>query len=62
MGQVRKLEKHYGSDVDVEYRVRKRFANRSDALDYENVFLERFKRLYGEYPGEQLPGGNRTNR
>jgi RHS repeat-associated protein len=60
--QVRELQKHYGPGVEVEYRVRKEFSNRSDALDYENVFLERFKRLYGEYPGETLPGGNRTNR
>jgi len=61
-GQVRKLEKLYGPKAEVEYRVRNEFENRSEGLDYENLFLERFKRLYGEYPGETLPGGNRTNR
>ncbi len=60
--QVRKLEKHYGPGTFVNYQVRRTFADRSSALDYENLFLERFKRLYGEYPGETLPGGNRTNR
>ena len=59
--QARKLRELYGPSVDVRYQVRRVFDNRSEALDYERAFLERFKRIYGEYPGETLPGGNRTN-
>ncbi len=60
--QVQELETAYGNSAQVEYRVRREFPDRALALDYEKTFLERFKRLYGQYPGEGLPGGNKTNR
>jgi hypothetical protein len=60
--QVRELAKTYDQDAQIKYNVRRMFQNRTSALDYERAFLDRFLRLYGQYPGEGLPGGNKTNR
>ncbi len=60
--QVRELRELYGPEVDIRYRVLREYSERAPALDFEKGFLDRFKRLYGQYPGEGLPGGNVTNR
>jgi len=41
-----------GPDTRVDYGVRHTFLDRASAMDYENAFLDRFKRLYGQYPSE----------
>lgn len=60
--QVDKIENTDPNAGRVEDVIRKSFPNRDEALKYERSVLDRYKRRYGEYPGQGLPGGNKTNR